>query len=234
MGVVFQDPSLDIQMTARENLIFGAKLFGVGAGEAARRADELLASMELTDRQADKVETFSGGMKRRLELARALINEPVALLLDEPTSGLDMIAFEAIWQRFIALRKERGLSMLISTHRTDEAARCDRLLVFDRGHVVTSDTPENMLGRLAGDVVFLETSHGEDLMTDLSERFKLTPQLGRDGVIVRTESGHELIPRLVEAFPPGVFKSISLRRPSLADAFLQITGHSLDEDEAAA
>ena len=155
MGVVFQDPSLDIKMTARENLILGAKLFGIGGREAARRADELLASMELTDRKADKVETFSGGMKRRLELARALINEPIALLLDEPTSGLDPIAFEAIWQRFIALRKARDLSMLISTHRTDEAARCDRLLVFDRGRVVTSDTPENILGRLAGDVVIL-------------------------------------------------------------------------------
>jgi len=233
MGVVFQDPSLDIKMTARENLILGAKLFGIGGREAARRADELLASMELTDRKADKVETFSGGMKRRLELARALINEPIALLLDEPTSGLDPIAFEAIWQRFIALRKARDLSMLISTHRTDEAARCDRLLVFDRGRVVTSDTPENILGRIAGDVVILETSHGEDLMTELCERFALTPQQDRDKVILRTENGHELIPRLVEAFPPGVFKSISLRQPSLADAFLQITGHSLDEDEAA-
>jgi ABC-2 type transport system ATP-binding protein len=232
--VVFQEPSLDIKMTARENLILGAKLFGVRGREAARRADELLEFMELADRKADKVETFSGGMKRRLELGRALINEPIALLLDEPTSGLDPIAFEATWQRFIALREARDLSMLISTHRTDEAVRCDRLLVFDRGHVVTNDTPENILGRLAGDVIILKTSHGEDLMTELRERFSLTPQQDRDEVILRTERGHELIPRLVESFPPGVFKSISLRQPSLADAFLQITGRSLDDDEGKA
>lgn len=234
MGVVFQEPSLDIKMTARENLILGAKLFGISGREAARRADELLEFMELADRKADKVETFSGGMKRRLELGRALINEPIALLLDEPTSGLDPIAFEATWQRFIALREARDLSMLISTHRTDEAVRCDRLLVFDRGHVVTNDTPENILGRLAGDVIILKTSHGEDLMTELRERFSLTPQQDRDEVILRTERGHELIPRLVESFPPGVFKSISLRQPSLADAFLQITGRSLDDDEGKA
>jgi len=234
MGVVFQEPSLDIKMTARENLILGAKLFGISGREAARRADELLAFMELADRKADKVETFSGGMKRRLELARALINEPIALLLDEPTNGLDPIAFEATWQRFFALRKARDLSMLICTHRTDEAVRCDRLLVFDRGHVVTNDTPENILDRLAGDVVILETSHGEELMTELRERFALTPQQDRDGVILRTERGHELIPRLVESFPPGMFKSISLRKPSLADAFSQLTGHGLDDDEGEA
>ncbi len=231
MGVVFQEPSLDVKMSARENLILGARLFGISGKEAARRADELLTFMELADRSADKVETFSGGMKRRLELGRALINEPVLLLLDEPTNGLDPIAFEASWQRFIALKKARDISMLISTHRTDEAARCDRLLVFDRGRVVTIDTPENLLGRLAGDVVILETSHGEELITELRNRFDLDPQLGRDGIHLRTERGHELIPRLVEAFPPGVFKSISLRKPSLADAFLQITGHSLDDEE---
>jgi ABC-2 type transport system ATP-binding protein len=234
IGVVFQEPSLDIKLTARENLILGAKLFGIGGREAARRADELLAFMELTDRKNDKVETFSGGMKRRLELARALASEPTALLMDEPTNGLDPIAFETTWQRFIALRKARDLSLLISTHRTDEAARCDRLLVFDRGRVVTSDTPENILGEIVGDVIVLETSYGEDLMTELHERFEVTPQLGRDEVLLRVERGHELIPRLVEAFPPGVFRSISLRKPSLADAFLQLTGHSLDDDEGGA
>ena len=97
-----------------------------------------------------------------------------------------------------------------------------------------SDTPENLLGRLAGDVIILETSRGEELVNELHDRFDLTPQLGGDGVHLRTERGHELIPRLVEAFPPGVFKSISLRKPSLADAFLQITGHSLDDEEGEA
>ncbi len=231
MGVVFQDPSLDIKLTARENLLLGAKLFGVSSRDAVKRADELLAFMELTDRRADKVETFSGGMKRRLELARAMINEPMVLLLDEPTSGLDPIAFERTWKLLLELRQTRDLALFTSTHRTDEAALCDRLVVFDQGRVVTSDTPDNILGRLAGDTVILETSQAEDLMTTLQDRFHLTPQLERDRVILRTERGHELIPRLVEAFPPGLFKAISLRKPSLADAFLQLTGHSLDNGE---
>jgi len=154
--------------------------------------------------------------------------------LDEPTSGLDPVAFETIWKLFLDLRKARDLALLISTHRTDEAARCDRLLVLDKGLVVTCDTPENLLGRLAGDMVILETSRGEDLVADLREHFALSPQLGRGEVVLRTENGHELIPRLVEAFPPGVFKSISLRKPSLADAFLLLTGHSLEDDEAEA
>jgi ABC-2 type transport system ATP-binding protein len=231
MGVVFQEPSLDIKLTAWENLILGGRLFGISRKDAASRADELLAFVELTDRKGDKVETFSGGMKRRLELARSLINEPKVLLLDEPTSGLDPIAYEGIWKRFVALRKARDLSLLLSTHRTDEAARCDRLLIFDRGRVVTCDTPENLLSRLAGDVIILETSHGEDVRDELRERFKLTAQLGREVVNLRTDGGHELIPRIVEAFPAGIFRSISLRKPSLADAFFQLTGHSLEDDE---
>lgn len=234
MGVVFQEPSLDIKLTARENLILGAKLFGIRGREAARRANELLEFMDLTDRSTDPVETFSGGMKRRLELARALISDPMVLLLDEPTSGLDPIAFERTWQRLLALRKKRDLAILVSTHQTNEAAFCDRLLIFDRGQIVTRDTPDNILGRLAGDIIILETSQGEELMAHLRKQFELTPMLEHDKVILRTERGHELIPRIVEAFPSGVFKSISLRKPSLADAFLQLTGHSLDEEEGEA
>ena len=231
MGIVFQDPSLDEKLKARENLVLVARLFGIGRKDAGRRADELLAFMELADCKDRRVDTFSGGMKRRLELARALINEPRLLVLDEPTNGLDPIAFDRTWKRLHTLRETRGLTMLISTHRADEAAFCDRLVIFDRGRVVTTDRPKDLLDRLAGDIIVLETTRAEEVAATLGDRFDVTPRIDGDKVFIRTENGHELVPRFVEAFPPGLFRAISLRKPSLADAFLQIVGHSLDEEQ---
>ncbi len=230
IGVVFQEPSLDDRLTARENLLLSARLFGVVGREAETRVKELLVFMELADRQDDRVKTFSGGMKRRLEIARALIHRPTLLIMDEPSAGLDVHAFGRLWQRLQALRRLQGLSILCSTHGADEAAQCDRLLVMDRGHVVTIDTPEGLLSRLAGDVLVLEADEPEALAHELSERLQLRVRATEGVVVLQEERGHELIPRLVESFPKGRIKSISLRRPTLADAFLEITGRRLTDD----
>lgn len=228
LGVVFQEPSLDDRLSARENLLLGAALFGVGKKEAQQRATDLLVFMELEDRGRDHVRTLSGGMRRRLELARALIHRPSILLLDEPTTGLDPIAFERTWQRLLALRRLQGLTMLLSTHRADEAERCDRLLVFDRGHIVACDTPEGLLRRVAGDVIVLEADEPAALAQEIVERLDMVAHVHEGKVILERENGHTLVPRLVEAFAPGRLRSVSLRRPTLADAFFHLTGHGLD------
>lgn len=228
MGVVFQEPSLDIYLSAEENLLLGAALFAIPRDEARKRAHELLSFMELADRGREQVRVFSGGMRRRLELARALIHKPSLLLLDEPTTGLDPAALERTWQRLMALRHLQGLTMVLSTHRADEAERCDRLLVLDRGHVVACDTPDALLRRVAGDVIAIEADDPAALAAAIVDKLDIVAHVHQDRVVIERDNGHTLVPRLVEAFEPGRIRSIVMRRPTLADAFFNLTGSGLD------
>lgn len=228
MGVVFQEPSLDNYLSAEENLLLGAALFGVPRAEAKKRAQELLGFMELGERAKDNVKVYSGGMRRRLELARALIHKPSLLLLDEPTTGLDPAALERTWQRLLALRHHQGLTLLLSTHRADEAERCDRLMVLDRGHVVACDTPEGLLERVAGDVIVIEADDPEGMVEELKSALDVVSHVHQGQVVIERDNGHTLVPRLVEACPIGRIRSIAVRRPTLADAFFNLTGRGLD------
>ena len=229
-GVVFQDPSLDDHLTARQNLVFGAALFGIGAQEAKGRAQELLEFMELEGRADDLTKTFSGGMRRRLELARALIHNPKILFLDEPSTGLDPLAFDKLWHRLEALRKIQGLTIVVATHRADEASQCDRLIVMNRGHVVASDTPAALLGEESEHVIELTCKDAGRVEVILREELKLNPRMVGEHVEVEVADAHQWIPRIVEAFPPETFESVSLRRPSLSDAFFKLTGRELTDD----
>ncbi len=229
IGVVFQEPSLDDRLTALENLLLSAALYGVRGAEARQRAHELLVFLELGERGGDLVKTFSGGMRRRLEIARALIHRPRLLLMDEPTVGLDPYAFERIWQRLLALRKLQGLTLVLTTHRADEASFCDHLLVIDRGHVVTIDTPDGLLARVSGDVLTIETDEPEALAQELEDTLGLLPRVIDGTVQLQQDQAHLLVPRLVDAVGASRIRSIAMRRPTLADAFLKITGRSLGE-----
>ena len=227
LGVVFQSASVDVNLTCRENLRLAARLHRVDADAVEARIRELLVFADLTDRAEERVKTLSGGMKRRLELARSLVHEPRLLLLDEPTVGLDEISFDRTWKRLAQLRAERGLSLLLSTHRPEEAARCDQLALLDQGRVVAIDTPANLLARVSGDVVTLHGEQPRALGDTVRERFGLEVRPLEDGVALVVERGHEWIPRLVEAFPSGRLTAVNMHRPSLADVFLKLTGHTL-------
>jgi len=230
MGVVFQEPSLDAKLSCRENLLLGAALFRVPRREAEGRATTLLASAGLGDRARESAGRLSGGLRRRLELARALVHSPELLLLDEPTTGLDAPSFRRTWDELARLRRSEGLTVILTTHRPDEAECCDRLAVLSHGRVVAVETPESLRSRVAGDVVQVEAEEPEGLAAEIEARFGLPAHPAPGGVAVRRERGHELVPRLVEAFPAGRFRSVSVRRPTLADAFLQITGETLAEE----
>jgi len=229
MGVVFQEPSLDAKLTARENLLLGAALFALPRAVARERAGRLLAAAGLADRAGDLAGRLSGGMRRRLELARALVHRPSILVLDEPTTGLDAAAFRRAWEALLALRRDEGLTLLLTTHRPDEAERCDRLAVLDRGRIVACETPEALRARVRGDVVVVEADEPGPLAAEIATRLGLDARAGPSAVTIERERGHELVPRLVEAFPAGRFRSVSVHRPTLADAFLDVTGQPLEE-----
>jgi ABC-2 type transport system ATP-binding protein len=229
MGVVFQEPSLDAKLSSEENLLLGAALFAVPRGEARARATALLQAAGLADRAGDAAGKLSGGLRRRLELARALIHRPEVLLLDEPTTGLDALAFRRTWETIEGLRATEGLTAVLTTHRPDEAERCDRLAVLSHGRVVALETPASLRDRVAGDVVVVEADEPESLAREIALRFGVPARPSAGAVAIERERGHELVPRLVEAFPAGRFRSVSVRRPTLADAFLLVTGEALAE-----
>ncbi|MDH4225458.1 MAG: ABC transporter ATP-binding protein, partial [Deltaproteobacteria bacterium] len=187
LGVVFQSPSLDPKLTVGENIRFQGYLFGLRGRKLADRVDVMLERFNLTDRRRDKAETLSGGLKRRVELAKTLLHSPGLLLLDEPSTGLDPTARVDLWNTLALLRREEGLSVLVATHLMDEAERCDRVGLMDGGRLVEVDTPEKLKRQVGGDVVTLTTEDPETLARDIVKKTGL-PALVADGQ-VRIEGG---------------------------------------------
>ena len=229
MGVVFQAPSLDARLTVRENLQMSAALYGLTGATAQKRIDEHLGLVGLSDRAGDRVLELSGGMKRRIELCRALLHEPALLVMDEPTTGLDETSFRQTWARIEELQKTRGLTVLLSSHRADEAERCHRVVVIDQGKTIAQGSPDELRKRVSGDVLSVTASDPEGLCADIERLFSQKARVIDGRVVLEHERGHELIPRLVEALPKGRIDALSMHRPTLADVFVKLTGRALGD-----
>jgi ABC-2 type transport system ATP-binding protein len=236
MGIVFQHPSLDPKLTGRENLEMGAALYGVTGAKAKERIARGLESSELTARADDPVERYSGGMRRRLELARVLLHDPEILLMDEPTQGLDVGATRRIWRQLLDLRAQTGLTILLTTHSPEEAEHCDRILVLDRGKVIAEGSPDELRGQVGGDVITLGGEDLDGLVEGLKTKLSLEAKIADGAVVLEHEAAQEIVPRIFEAFPRGRIASVAMRQASLGDVFLKLTGKTIDgadQDEAA-
>lgn len=230
IGVIFQDPSLDDKLTAEENLTFHAILYGVKGVERKKRLVDVLKIVELFDRKKDLVKTFSGGMKRRLEIARGLIHKPKVFFLDEPTLGLDPQTRNRVWDYFIKLRKKYGITVFLTTHYMDEAENCDRIAIIDHGKIIALDTPEELKRHVGGDVLTLRTNDDVKAEKEIDERYKLKVYRDKTGLTLEVENGEEFIPKLISNFKTQII-SLNLRRPTLNDVFLKLTGKEIREEE---
>jgi ABC-2 type transport system ATP-binding protein len=229
IGIVFQEPSLDERLTAWENLEFHAVLYGMARADRPRRIGDALRLVDLENRAGQMVEKFSGGMRRRLEIARGLLHVPAVLFLDEPTLGLDPQSRRSVWQHIGALREQTGVTVFMTTHYMEEAEFCDRIAIIDHGSIVALDTPEGLRDRVGGDVVTVIAPEPQAVVDHLRD-LSLEPNR-RDGEVrVEVDDGARFIPRLVRGFP-GEIDEASLRRPTLDDVFVKLTGRTIRESE---
>ena len=224
IGVVFQAQSIDLKLTAAENLMHQGHLYGVRGTALKKRIVEILGRVGLADRAKDKAETFSGGMQRRLELAKGLLHGPKVLLLDEPTTGLDPGARRDLWQYLRILRDEEHVTVLVTTHLMEEAERCDRLVILNEGRVVALGTPTELKQEIGGDVIVLETKEPEKLAGKIRVQFRIDTNVVDGQVRIEREHGHRFLTDLVETFP-GEIDAVSISKPSLEDVFIRRTGH---------
>jgi len=231
IGVVFQAQSVDPKLTAYENLWHQGHLYGLHGAELKARIDEILARVGLLDRAADLIETFSGGMQRRIELAKGLLHHPEVLLLDEPTTGLDPGARRDLWQYLQILRDQERVSVIVTTHLMEEAERCDRLAILNEGNLVALGTPEALTREIGGDVVLLEAREPQTLADRIHDRFHVDATVMDHHVRLEIENGHRFVPDVVEAFP-GEIQSLSVSKPTLEDVFIHRTGHRFWSEEA--
>ena len=230
IGVVFQAQSVDLKLTAYENLWHQGHLYGLRGSSLKQRITEILTRVGLLDRAADRVETFSGGMQRRIELAKGLLHHPEVLLLDEPTTGLDPGARHDLWQYLHILRDQEGVSIIVTTHLMEEAERCDRLAILNEGNLVALGTPESLTREIGGDVILFETSDAESLAARIRSKFQVEATVMNKKVRLEIENGHRFVPDVVEAFP-GEIQSLNVSKPTLEDVFIHRTGHRFWSEE---
>ena len=227
IGIVFQARSVDIKLTVAENLKHQGHLYGLNGSRLKSRIDEVLGRVGLRDRAKERVETLSGGMQRRVELAKGLIHSPSVLLLDEPSTGLDPGARRDLWQYLRTLRDQDGVTVLVTTHLMEEAEHCDRLAILSEGKLVALGSPLELKSEIGGDIVNFEARSEPDayaLATRIADLFHVQVSVVGHSVRLEQEHGHRFLTSVVEAFP-GEIEGVSVAKPSLEDVFIQRTGH---------
>jgi ABC-2 type transport system ATP-binding protein len=230
IGLVFQETTLDERLSAEQNMRFHGMAYGMGARERKQRTDLLLEMVELADRRTTRVDRYSGGMKRRLEIARGLLHRPRVLFLDEPTLGLDPQTRRRIWDYLLDLRDREGLTVFVTTHYMDEAEHADRIAVIDHGRIVALDSPSALKASLGGDRLTLSTADDEAAAAQIGQLLGEQPVLDDDGVIVQASDGAAALPSLLREMTVPV-ERIEMRRPTLDDVFLAVTGRQMRDEE---
>jgi ABC-2 type transport system ATP-binding protein len=232
IGLVFQDQTLDGYLTAAQNLRMHAELYGIDPGVVPERMRQMLEMVDLSERRDQLVQTFSGGMRRRLEIARGLLHSPRVLFLDEPTVGLDPQTRSSIWRYIRALQETEGTTIFMTTHYMDEAEFCDRIAIMDRGELVVLDTPEALKASVGADRVVLGTADNDAALTALRERFGVDAQVAEGAVTFHVEAGEAFVPRLFAELGVAI-TSVSVSRPTLDDVFMRHTGTTIRDAETA-
>ncbi len=230
LGILFQDPSLDDRLTARENLRIHCMIYGVPRADRRARIDEALSWIGLSGEADQRVRTFSGGMRRRLEVARAFLHRPRILFLDEPTTGLDPQTRRAMWERLHDLREREQLTIFLTTHYMDEAENCDRVAIIDHGKLIAEGSPDELRRQAGDERVTLDTADDAEAARELRARLGLEPQVTERGLELAVSNGEALLAKLA-GFPVEI-QRLSLLKPTLEDAFIALTGHSIRPDEA--
>lgn len=224
IGVVFQERSIDLKLTAEENLMHQGHLYGLSGATLRDRTAAMLERVGLSSRGGERLETFSGGLQRRVELAKGLLHRPSVLLLDEPSTGLDPGARRDLWQYLKMLRDEERVTVVVTTHLMEEAERCDRVVILNQGRIVALGTPLELRSCIGGDVVVLDVRDPESLAARVAARFGVTPTVIDGKLRLELANGHRFAGDVMEAFP-GEVQALSVSKPTLEDVFIDRTGH---------
>jgi ABC-2 type transport system ATP-binding protein len=224
LGVVFQAPSLDRKLTVAENIHQQAALYGLFGANLARRRDELLDQFALRDRASERVEKLSGGLRRRVELAKGMIHDPQLLLLDEPSTGLDPGARADLWEYLHRARQESQVTIVLTTHLLEEAEKADRIAILNEGKLVALDTPDSLRSSLGGDLIVIESPTPDELAAGLQSRLSLPAKVVEGTVRLEMPAGHQWVAKIAGEFP-GNIDAIRVGKPTLEDVFIARTGH---------
>ncbi len=234
IGIVFQDPTLDEYLTAEQNLLYHCMIYHTPRKTRSARVREVLQLVGLDERRKDQVKTFSGGMKRRLEVARGLLHQPQTLFLDEPTVGLDPQTRRSVWEYVLRLRETTGLTIFMTTHYMDEAEYCDRIGIIDDGHIVALDTPAALKRMMGQDIVSITISDTEGAVAEVSRWLGRAVQHEGNVLQIEGENGQTLAAALIRHLTLADIevRDVTVQAPSLEDVFVHLTGHAIREESS--